>query len=457
MKTIAAYVCGGALACAMASASLAEPLRDAVQHAVTTNPLVQARSANMKATAYELMQLRGEYMPQLELFADIGRQKVDDPSSLTASENDILKTRNQVGLVATYTIFDGFRRSNLVYANAARVDSSIFSLLDASETMALNAVEAYIDVYRHQALLAVAQRNIQKHVAIGQQVRDLVQGGRLPFSDELTIDDRIASARLVELEVKRSLRDARSRYERVIGRAPSGHMALTQVSLPSSLDAFLQTSIANSYRLKSAQARLDQTTYQEDILLSDTLPQLSLEVGASSGENRSGNFNTREDEFVGINLNWTLFRGGRADQRRALAQRSYESAFQRDASVRDVTELVSRAWTSLQTNSERARRLTQQLSVNRTLVDVYGEEFDAAKRSLLDLLEVERSRFNVEFEKVSADASLAFSRYRVVATQSRLAEHFGVKPADIALEPTFQRRALASPTAVFNSVIEPLE
>ena len=435
----------------------AEPLQDAVRHAVTTNPLVQARSASMKATAYELLQLRGEYLPRVEIFGDVGRQRVDDLSSLTPVENNITKTTRELGVRASVVVFDGFRRANLVYANAARVDASIFNLLDASETMALNAVEAYIDVYRHQALLIVAQRNIEKHINIAQQVRQLVEAGRLPFSDELTIDDRIESARLVELEVKRSLRDANARYERVIGRAPSGGMGLTRVTLPASVEEFRQTAVANSYRLKSAQAALDQTTYQDDIVQSDRLPRVTLDAGASRGENRAGNFNTRDDQFFGLTLNWTLYKGGREDERRALAQRTYESAFERDAAVRDVNELVSRAWTGLRTNDERARRLQDQLSVNRTLVDVYNEEFNAAKRTLLDLLEVERSRFNVEFEKVSADASLSFSKYRVLATQSRLAEHFGVKPADIALEPTFQRRALVSPISVFNSTIEPLQ
>lgn len=457
MKAIVKSFLASVLALCFSTAAPAEPLRDAVRYAVTTNPLVQARDANMKASAYELLQLRSEYLPRVDVFGDIGNEKVDDPTSLTAVENDVTKTRKQIGVRASYVLFDGFRRANLVYANAARVDASIFSLLDASETMALNAVEAYVDVYRHRALLEVAGRNIRSHIAIGQQVRDLVDAGRLPFSDELTIDDRIESARLVELEVKRSLRNAQSRYLRVIGREPSGGMSLTTVKLPRNETTLREAALENSYRLKGAQARLDQTTYQEGISQSDRYPLLSLDVGASTGQNLNGNFNDRDDQFAGITMNWTLYKGGREDERRAFAQRSYEAAFRRDAAARDVIDLVSRSWTSLQVADERARRLRQQLSVNRTLVNVYGEEFEAAKRTLLDLLEVERSRFNVEFEKVSAEASLTFSKYRVLASQSRLAEHFGLQPADIALEPTFQRRALTSPTAIFNSVIEPLE
>jgi adhesin transport system outer membrane protein len=457
MKRLSGVIAAAAAGILFAASAQAETLRQAVQHAVTTNPLVQARSANMRATAYELMQLRGEFMPTVEVFGDIGKQRVDDPTSLTVSENDVTKTSRQAGLRASLVLFDGHRRANLVYANAARVDASIFSLLDASETMALNATEAYIDVYRHRALLDVARRNVRAHVAIGNRVRDLVEAGRLPVSDELTIDDRIAAARLAELDVSRSLREAQARYERVIGHMPKGNMTLTKVPLPRSQQELKQTAITNSYRLKTAQARVDQTRHQQGVSLSDTMPRITLDAGVSRGDNRNGNFNERNDQFVGLNFNWTLFKGGREDQRRALAQRTYESSFERDAALRDVHELAHRVWTSLTVNSERLQRLNQQLAINRSIVRVYGEEFDAAKRTLLDLLEVERSRFNVEFEQVSAEASLAFSKYRVLAAQSKLAAHFGIAPSDIALEPDFQQRALVKPTAVFNTVVEPLK
>ena len=128
MKAILASLTAGFLAVSVSGPAAAEPLKDAVRHAVTTNPEVQSRNANMKATAYELMMLRGEFMPRVEVFGDIGRQQVDDPSSLTPVENDVNKTRRQIGARASVTVFDGFRRSNLVYANAARVDASIFNL-----------------------------------------------------------------------------------------------------------------------------------------------------------------------------------------------------------------------------------------------------------------------------------------------------------------------------------------
>ena len=434
----------------------AESLSDAVRFALKDNPSVKASQADMRATAYEMMSLRGEFLPTLDLVGEYGYQKVDD-TTLSAADNDTTKSRSRIGLNGKVVIFDGLRRANLVYAEGARVDGSIFRLLDASETLALNATEAYIDVVRHQTLLEVARRNVEKHREIGRRVADLVAGGRLPYSDELTIDDRINSARVAQLEVERSLRDAVARYVRVIGRSPSGAMALASARVPASLDALTQAAITNNNRILFSQTEVDRSKHREQAVIADAAPVVSFNYGLNRELNRNGVTAQRNDAYIGLGVTWKLYQGGRKAERNAMAERSYKANYEREVAVRDVSELAARSWINLTSNSERTAILTQQLQINRTIVDVYGEEFDAAKRTLLDLLEVERARFNVEFQKVSSDASLAFSTYRVLAAQGTLVEHFGVKKTDIAPIPGFQKQALTSPMSVFDVAIEPLK
>ena len=43
------------------AALAAEPLRDAVRHALTTNPTVAAATADAAASTYELLELQGEH------------------------------------------------------------------------------------------------------------------------------------------------------------------------------------------------------------------------------------------------------------------------------------------------------------------------------------------------------------------------------------------------------------
>jgi adhesin transport system outer membrane protein len=389
--------------------------------------------------------------------AELGRQRVDDPASLSVEDNNDAKTRNQLGVRAELVLFDGFRRANLIYANAARVDGSIFRLLDASETMALNATEAYIDVHRHRALEVVARRNVEKHEEIGRRVRDLVEGGRLPYSDQLTIEDRTDSARLALVSVQSSLRDANARYERVIGRAPSSGMSISPAPVPSSLVSFTAEAVENSYRVQFARTQIDQSRFQAEAVLSDRLPRVALSGGWVRDKNRNGVTGHRTDEIIGLNMTWLLYQGGRQAQRNALAELTSRAMAEQSVAVRDVTELAARTWNSYQTNSERTRQLREQLEINRLLVAVYEEEFEAAKRTLLDLLEIERARFNVEFESVGAEAGLVFSSYRTLATRSQLAAYFGLAKSELALEPEYLNRMSGSPINVFDVTIEPLK
>ncbi len=435
----------------------AEALRDAVRFAVTTNPSVKATEAEMRAAAFELMQLEREYLPSVYLEAEAGYQNVDDPENLSDEDNNTTQPRQKLGLRGELVLFDGFRRANLVYANAARVDGSVFRLLDASETMALNATEAYIDVYRHRALMVVAEENVKKHKEIGKRVRELVRGGRLPFSDELTIDDRIRSAELALIRVQRALRDANARYERVIGRPPGGGMTVPRAPVPQSLQALTAEAIEKSYRVQFARTQIDQSKFQAEVVLADRQPRITLNAGVVREINRNGVDSTRTDQTIGLGLRWTLWQGGRKAEENALAEQTSRAFSQQAVAVREVTELAARTWNTFITNVERDRRLQEQLRINRLIVEVYGDEFLAAKRTLLDLLEVERARFNVEFESVGAQAALAFSTYRTLATRSRLAEHFGLAKADLALEPSFLSRASKEPITVFDVSIEPLE
>ncbi len=436
--------------------AFSETLQAAVKRALTTNPAIKASSAEMKASAQELFQLREDFLPTVDLFGEAGYQHVDDPAYLPSSDNDRTQSRGLVALNAKLVLFDGYRRANRVYSRSARLDGNVFRLLDASETMALNATEAYIDVVRHRQLLGVAKRNVARHREIEARVRALVDGGRLPYSDLLTIEDRVDAANLTIIDIRRALRDADARYERVMGAKPGGGMHIHGVRTPASQSELVNNAVKNNYRIRHAQTNIEQARFNSQVVLSDNLPELSLNAGGGYGVNRNGLSGERSDAYVGFGFNWTLYQGGRSFERNALAERTYKAAFERDVAVREINELAMQSWNNFVAASERATQLSQQLEINRLIVKYYSDEFDAAKRTLLDLLEVERSRFNVEFQSVSADASRVFSTYRVHAAQSTLAEQFGIKPSDMSLEPTFRERARKSPRYIFDSTIEPL-
>jgi adhesin transport system outer membrane protein len=457
---ISACIAGILLGVLLPAAGLSDSLHDAVRAAVTTNPTGRAANADVQATAFELLQLRGEYLPTIELFGEFGGDFVNTSNLtlLTARNNNQMRLGGSVGVAANFTLFDGFRRANQVYRNAAALDGSIFRLLDASETMALNATEAYIDTLRHRHLIQVMTENVERHREIRSRVRDLVDTGALPSSDLFEAEEQTLAAQIALLDVERALADAGARYEAVIGKPPGARMSLPQVGgLPGSLQNLTITAVKNSYKVRYADTLVRQAGYEKGVQEADLLPTVDFRAGINQNVNRRLTTGGETDAFVGLRMSWEFSTGGRRATRNALTSRVREAMAERDLAVRDVQELAARAWNAYHTAQKRVQLTDRQLRSTRQILDQYETQFEAGTRSLLDLLSAERAFYNTRFQDVSSEAALAFARFRLLAAQSRLSDYFGVDPADIPLDPRFHDQVIGRPTQIFNTDIPALE
>ena len=424
--------------------ALARSMKSEVQLAIKTHPTGLAQKANQRAIANELDASRSRYMPEVELFGDIGAEIVDNPNSLSATDNADWKASRQVGLSARLTLFDGFERANAMYRNAARLDGALYSTLATSEAVALNAVEAYIDVHRHRRLLTIARRNIDRHLEILRQIKSRVAGGKSPASDSFQIEERVFAAKTVEVEIEKASLDAAAKFRKAIGRSPKGKMSIPQVrSLPRSLAVLINSSLSNSYELKSLQKAVSESEYAENAGDAAYLPKLFLEGRTTIGADRGGSEGNERDAFVGLKLSWKLFDGGVASRETsAQAERTGQALYLRDVKVREIRETAERSWNSRVKDGRRRSLLQSQVNTNRKIVENYREEYDLAKRTLLDVLDAERARFNSEFQHIGATAAHQFSAFRILAIQSKLAEYFGMPKESIAPNADYENRFL---------------
>jgi adhesin transport system outer membrane protein len=438
----------------------AHTLEEAVRLAVTSNPAARAADADVRASALELLQLEGDYLPTVNLTARAEGTIHDEAFGTGPGEDRASGIRGDVTLSASYVLFDGYRRSNSVYRNAARLDGAILGRLDASETLSLSAVQAYIDVARHEDLLAVSGANIARHEEIRAQVDSLVDGGRLPASAALEIEQRLLAAQLARIEVEQALNDANARFETLVGTAPRGGYSVPVLrDLPPSREAMVALAVSNSYRIQFARTAVSERDYERALRSGETLPTVSLDAGVRRDWDDFDADGDRTSGFVGLNLEWELYAGGRAARDAALAARTREAEARQAEIVREVQEIASRAWNAHEAAVSQVVLLDVQERGARNVVRQYDEEFQAGTRNLIELLDAERSLFNVRFEAISARAAMAFSGYRILAAQSRLAAQFGIAPSETPLVASFESRARAAerPNAIFNTEIRALE
>ena len=429
-RPVGACVAGIVLTVAAATSTSATSLRDAVSRTVRSNPSIEAARSNRRAAGFELKQAQGRLLPELNVNADVGRQLVDRPEGLSAENNDKWRTRRQVGVTVRQILFDAWDRANDVYKNASRLDASAHRVMERSELLALDAVEAYIDVRRHRKVLGIAKRNVRRHRRILGLVDERRRGGKAADSESIQTRERIAAARAIVAQIEQSLLEANAKFRRVVGIEPR---KLDPVGFPAHLpnNRARAVAIAASYHpaLKAADADVDTARFAYAQSRSENMPIVALEGRANYGRDLDGTPGRDEDYSGRVVLNWRLFDGriGR-NRRRELAARRAQAEAEREARRRAVREAIERAFAAYFTGGKRVASLRQRASESRRVIRAYEEEYKASKRTLIDLLDSENAFFSSQFQLESVRAVHIFSAYQLAASIGQLLEKLGIEP-----------------------------
>ena len=128
-----------------------------------------------------------------------------------------------------------------------------------------------------------------------------------------------------------------------------------------------------------------------------------------------------------------------------------------DSFARELTAEVEIAWSKAIEGRRRVAALGRQVKQNNGVVAAYRNEYEADKRSLLDVLDAENSRFASQFDLSNASAIQRFSTYQLAANTGRLLDLFNIsRPAgaDVAVTPS---RVGGSSRSSYSFTIPPLK
>ncbi|MEM7425829.1 MAG: TolC family outer membrane protein [Pseudomonadota bacterium] len=441
---------------ATAPVASAMSLREAVRHTIETNPNVSASRAERMASGYALRQSQGRIAPTIDLTGDLQAQRVDKPNGLAVTVNDVRRMRRLVGVTVRQIMWDGFERANQVYRDAARLDAAAFSVLEESETTALLAVEAYIDVRRHVMLRGISQENVRRHAQVLSLIRERADGGKAPESDVNQARERLLAARSVAEDVRKALDEALAKYFEIIGkRAKRLRSVKLPRRLPKTRRAAVQIALARNPSIQASDANIDAAKFERERAISAYSPQIYAEGAASYGRHVDGTPGRSTDLRGGVTFSWNLFSGlQRRNRLNEMNARVNAARHRRDARARATRSQVERSWANLIRGRKRLSIIRQQVASNRGIVRSYQEEYELSKRSLLDLLDAESALFNSRFQLSSVEAVYKFASYQLMASMGRLLYTLGVNPP--AEGRADHREQSQRPLGVFNIEIEPL-
>jgi len=409
----------------------AQSLRDAVSLTIKTNPQIGQAIENKEAISFELRQARGLYMPRVDLETSAGRRDLERPvTSGVSSQTNYSPV--EAGVTATWKIFDGGGRAAEVERQASRVDGAATRVWERSEFLALEVTREYMEGILQRRLVGIAEKNVSFLGDTLSRIRTNVSSGSLTDADLRQGEERVLGARARLIEAKQELSAAQIRFTRLVGinlTRPSTPGSLAS-KLPKSIDVALGLAVRNNPRLSISNAEIDAASALVRAARAKLAPEVFLEARGRVGRDVDGVAGRTNDAQGRAVMRWNLYNGG-IDEANIQEQtkRVSEAQFARDQVLREVREAVKLSFDRRSRQLELSAALERQLSAGNRVVSGYNEQFAVGRRSLLDLLDAQNTRYNAEVLLETAKTSALFAEYRILASTGQLVKSLGLAPS----------------------------
>lgn len=404
---------------APAAAQAPLTLQDAVKNAIVSNPEVQARWHAFQSSLHEQDVARGGYFPRVDLSTGAGRESLTQPGLATNNY-----TRRGATLSLNQMIFDGFATrdevARLGYTKLVRY----YEVLDTSESIALEASRAFIDVLRYRELSRLAQENLAQHEQVFNQIQQRVQAGVGRRVDFEQAGGRLALAQSNMLTEASNLHDVSARYQRIVGELPPGEMiapALLKQGIPPNVEEALKLAYQGSPAFNAAIENVRAAQAEAHGRQANFLPRVDLRARKDVAYNDNGVAGRRDEGVVELVLNYNLFKGG-SDQAlsRQFAERQKQSKDIRDKTCRDIRQTLTIAFKDIHSLSRQLGFLDQhQLSIEKAR-EAYRKQYDIGQRTLLDLLDTENEYFQARRAYTNATYEHTIAHFRTLAGMGHL-------------------------------------
>lgn len=414
-----------------------QTLKEAAQQVIQTNPEVLARWHSYKAADSERDVAVGAYLPRVDVAAGAGRDRLNEPLIST----DL--TRKSTTLTLTQLIWDGFATSNeikrLDYARRTR----LFELYDITESAALEAARAYVDVLRFRTLVTLAEENYVRHKSVFEQIQKKAAAGVARRVDLEQASGRLALAESNLLTETANLHDVSARFQRIIGATPRRNMenpALLKTGIPVDMPSALRTAGDIHPALQAAIENVRSADRAASVRNGSFQPRFDFRVRSEYADNLGGTVGTTRNNVAEVVMSWNLFSGGSDMARvRQFADLLNVARDQRDKVCRDLRQTLAIAYNDIRKLNEQLTYLDQhQLSIEKAR-DAYRKQFDIGQRTLLDVLDTENELFQARRAYTNAEYDLHIAYARTHAGMGTLFSALGLSRLPIEKLPDLGR------------------
>lgn len=413
----------------------AEGLEQAVEYALNQHPSVRAAIAGRDVTAEELHETRSGYFPEISVNAATGRVYGDNSTSrgLTVDRGAGYSWNHEGGVTVRQMIFDGLETPRRVDAAAARREAANIGVIDTRESLALRVATAYIDVLRNRDSVALLQEHARKIADYRKRIKSMVDQGAADESMEVQAHDIQNQLDGALADVEGQMNKALADYAEAVGKVAEGALERPvpdEKLILADVEQAVQAALKSHPALQAAEMQGVASGYDISAERGTLYPGLTGEMSYFKKDIDDVIGGEVVDQRALLRMNWNFSTGGAqiAKIRQSVHRHSESVARAQDMAARLERE-IRKAYAEMEASKKRLGVSRDRVSVSADLVSTYEKQFEAAKITLLNLLQAENTHFNARLGMLNADYHHLAAQYTVLANTGHLQDALNVKPA----------------------------
>lgn len=399
----------------------AQTLAQAMASAYETNPTLLAARAELRSVNEGVPQALAGWRPNVVLEGSIGlqAQRVEPDTTGEGWSGDVPK---QAQATITQPLYRGGRTEAAVDSAEALVLAQRAILTDTEQTVLLAVVQAYIDVWRDQAVLELTRTNEERLRRQRQAALDRFNVGEITRTDVSQAESRLAGATADRIAAEGQLAISKAVFRQVSGLEP---LSITQAPPlqglpPTQADAVAQALEADP---NVVAARFLENSALADVRerLGRLLPQVSL-VGVLSYSRDTGSFaeSTTSAQIL-AQVSVPIYQQGLPNsQVRQAKQVASQRLLEIGAALREAEQNAVEAWQALLTARAQIAAFQAQVQSAQVALEGVVQENTVGARTVLDILDAEQEVLDAQVNLVRAQRDEVVASFRVGAAVGEL-------------------------------------
>ncbi len=397
----------------------AATLMEALAKAYMNNPTLLADRARQRATDEKVPQALSKWRPKVTLTGEVTRERIYNPSS---SEVVQYRTPRTGEITVEQPVFRGGRTIAETRRAEAQVQAGRAGLLGTEQDVLQDAVKAYMDVHRDQAVLDLNIRNEQRLSSQLQATRDRFFVGEVTRTDVSQAEARHARSTADRIQAEGDLISSRAVYRRVIGEAPGKLTPPPPIrSLPKTEQEAQQGARTQNPEVLSARFDEAAARHNVDLIRGELLPRISLKGSFSKDEGISSSTRQRETAEIMAELTVPLYQSGSVYSRlREAKQTGSQRRLELAEAERSTVEEATRAWEDLQTAKARVQSFKAEVRADEIALEGVKIEAQVGSRTVLDVLDAEQELLDAQVSLVRSQRDVVVAGFDLTAAIGRM-------------------------------------